>query len=121
ERARMRGDHPYLFHEGRRITYREFDALTNQAAHALIELGVRRGDRVTVAMGNSIDYLLAAFGALKAGAIYHPINASLGGAEISYILGHAEPRLIIPDHDNLPHLRAANVTLPDGATLATFA
>lgn len=120
ERARSRSAHPFLFHEGRRVSYGEFEALTNQAAHALLELGVQRGDRVTVAMGNSIEYLLTAFGALKAGAIYHPINAALGAAEIGYILGHAEPRLIVTDRDNAQHLRGEKVRLPGGATLAGF-
>jgi acyl-CoA synthetase (AMP-forming)/AMP-acid ligase II len=121
ERAGTRATHPFLFHDGRRITYGDFDRLTNRTAHALLELGVQRGDRVTVAMGNSIEYLLAAFGALKAGAIYHPINATLGAAEISYILGHAEPRLIITDRDNVAHLRNDAVRLPSSATLAAFA
>ena len=77
-----RGTHPFLRHDGRSVPYAEFDRLSNRAAHALRGLGVERGDRVTLACGNSIDYVVAAFGALKAGAILNPVNPGLGAAEL---------------------------------------
>ena len=43
-------------------------------AHALRGLGVGRGDRVTLALGNSLEYVVAAFGVLKAGAVLNPVN-----------------------------------------------
>jgi acyl-CoA synthetase (AMP-forming)/AMP-acid ligase II len=61
-----RGTHPFLRHEGRSVSYAEFDRLANRAGHALRSLGVARGDRVTLALGNSVDYVVAAFGVLKA-------------------------------------------------------
>ncbi len=113
-----RGDHPFIIHDRRRVTYREFDRLTNQAAHALIALGVERGDRVTLALGNSIDYLVATFGVLKTGAVYNPVNPALGARELSYVLGHAEPRVIVTDATNLPHLLSPNLAFPSCARLA---
>src|SRR5437016_9627442 len=90
-----RADVAFLWHEGRRVSYGEFDRRTNRAARALAALGVRRGDRVTLALGNSLDWPIAAFGVLKAGAVLHPVNPSLGAAELAYILGHAEPRVVL--------------------------
>src|SRR5262244_1484951 len=69
ERVRTRGEHAFILHEGRRVSYREFDSLANRAAHVLQSFGVQRGDRVTLAVGNSVEYLVAAFGVLKAGAV----------------------------------------------------
>lgn len=120
ERARDRSEHPFLFHEGRRLSYRDFDRLTNRAAQAMQDLGVHKGDRVTVAMENSVDYLVAAFGALKAGAVYHPVNPALGPSELGYVLGHAEPRLILVDPETAPCITGGGVSLPAGATLAAF-
>ena len=74
DQAARRGAHVFIRHDGRAVTYAEFDRLSNRAAHALQGLGVRRGDRVTLGVGNSVEYLVAALGALKAGAILHPIN-----------------------------------------------
>jgi acyl-CoA synthetase (AMP-forming)/AMP-acid ligase II len=97
-----RGDHPFVLHAGRRVTYRELDALANRAAHSLRALGVEKGDRVTLALGNSVEYLVAAFGILKAGAVLNPVNPALGTREIGYILAHAEPKVVVSDAPAFP-------------------
>lgn len=93
--ARERGSRVFVCHEGQRLTYAEFDAATNRVAHALRALGACKGDRVTLAMTNSVEYLLAAFGVLKAGAVLHPVNPALGSRELSYVLNHATPRFVV--------------------------
>jgi acyl-CoA synthetase (AMP-forming)/AMP-acid ligase II len=120
ERVARRGEHPFIIHEGRRLTYAEFDRRSNQAAHALRQLGVERGDRVTLALGNSVEYLLAAFGVLKSGAVLHPVNPALGTSELSYILAHAEPRLIVTDAANAPTLTGTGVQRPADSRVARF-
>jgi acyl-CoA synthetase (AMP-forming)/AMP-acid ligase II len=115
-----RGDRAYIKHGGRQVTYAEFDGLTNQAAQALRALGVVKGDRVTLALGNSVEYVAAAFGVLKAGAVLNPVNPVLGAEELSYILGHAEPRVIITDADSVAHILSPKLTLPRGTTVAAF-
>ncbi|MBX3026092.1 AMP-binding protein [bacterium] len=119
-RAATRGAHPFIRHEGRAVGYGELERLTNQAARAFAALGVVKGDRVTLGMGNSIEYLVAAFGALKAGAILHPINPALGAGELSYILGHAEPRIILTDATGIAALTAPKLARPAGARLAAI-
>jgi acyl-CoA synthetase (AMP-forming)/AMP-acid ligase II len=120
DRAAKRGSHPFVLHEGRRVTYAEFDRLTNRAAHAFASLGVVKGDRVTLALGNSVEYLAAAFGALKVGAILHPINPALGAAELSYILGHAEPRVVVTDAANLAAMSSEELRRAARGTLVAF-
>jgi carnitine-CoA ligase len=120
ERGRGRAQHPFIVHDGRRVTYAEFDRLTNQAAHAFAELGVRRSDRITLALGNSVEYLVAAFGVLKAGAVLHPVNPALGASELGYILGHAAPRAIVADAASLEAMRAQASGAAAGAVLAAF-
>jgi acyl-CoA synthetase (AMP-forming)/AMP-acid ligase II len=119
ERAvRQRGAHPFIAHAGRRVTYAEFDALSKRAANALRSLGVERGDRVTLAMGNSVEYLATAFGALRAGGVYNPLNPALGAKELGYVLGHAAPRVIVTDAANAAHVLAPELALPAGSTVA---
>jgi acyl-CoA synthetase (AMP-forming)/AMP-acid ligase II len=120
ERVRQRADHVFLHHQGRRVTYAEFAAQVHRAANALLALGVGRGDRVTVAMGNSIEYLVALFGILEAGAIYNPVNARLGATELGHILRHAEPRLLLTDRENLDSLRTLATQLPANCSVAVF-
>jgi acyl-CoA synthetase (AMP-forming)/AMP-acid ligase II len=113
-----RGTHPFLRHEGRSVSYAEFDRLANRAGHALRSLGVVRGDRVTLALGNSVDYVVAAFGVLKAGAILNPVNPGLGLDELRYILGHAEPRLVVTDATSDARLRELGARTVGAGTLA---
>jgi acyl-CoA synthetase (AMP-forming)/AMP-acid ligase II len=95
-----RGEHPFLRHAGEVVTYTDFDRRSNAAAHALRAHDVVPGDRVTLALGNSVDYVVAAFGVLKAGAVLHPVNPALGAAELGYVLGHAEPRVVVTDGES---------------------
>ena len=118
ERARRRAEHPFLRHEGRIVTYAEFEQLSARAAGALARLGVRHGDRVTLALGNSVDYVVAAFGVLRAGAILNPVNPALGEAELGYILGHCKPRVVVTDEASDARLRTLGVPTVRAATLA---
>ena len=115
-----RGDRTFIHHAGRQVMFGEFDRLTNRAAHALRRLGVAKGDRVTLALGNSVEYVVAAFGVLKAGGILNPVNPTLGSQELSYILGHAGPRVVVTDSDSAANILSPKLTLPRGCTVAIF-
>jgi acyl-CoA synthetase (AMP-forming)/AMP-acid ligase II len=116
-----RGAHPFLRHEGEVVTYADFDRRTNAAAHALRALDVAKGDRVTLALGNSVDYVVAAFGVLKAGAVLNPVNPTLGAGELGYVLGHAAPRLVVTDGDSDAKLRGLGQRTVAAATLGRAA
>lgn len=117
ERVAGRGAHPFLAHEGTVVTYRDFDARTNRAARALAALGVRKGDRVTLALGSSVEYVVAAFATLKVGAVLHPVNPALGAGELGYVLGHAEPRVVVTEAESDQAIRALGVPTVDAGGL----
>ncbi len=113
-----RGSHAFLLHEGRKVSYREFDRLANAAANALLALGVGKGDRVSVALGNCVEYLALAFGVFKAGGILHPLPVGIDPRELTAMLAHAEPRVLIAHAADVEHLRAGDITVPAATTLA---
>ncbi len=57
-----------------KLTYRDLDEQTNRFANALIQLGVQKGDRVALLFPNSPQFVIAFFGALKAGAVVIAFN-----------------------------------------------
>ena len=72
-------DNPALQFMGKRISYRELDTLANRAAKGLQQLGVKPGVHVGLFLLNTPHYLIALFGALKAGATvvnYSPLDAA---------------------------------------------
>src|SRR5437016_3104112 len=113
-----RGAHPFILHEGRAVSYAELDQLANAAARALAALGVVRGDRVTLALGNSIEYLVAAFAALKAGGVLNPVNPALGAAELGYLVRHAEPRVVVTGASHVETFRRHGSTVVTPEALA---
>jgi len=54
-------------------TYAEVNRRANRAAHALMAAGVKRGDRVVLAMDDGIESVACYFGAMKAGATAVPL------------------------------------------------
>jgi fatty-acyl-CoA synthase len=106
-RAELGGDAVALEEAGRQVTYTEFDRRTNQLARALLDLGVRRGDRVAVLLLNSITFMEAVLATAKLGAVLVPINFRLQGPEVGYLLADAGADVFLY-HDALaPVARAA--------------
>jgi long-chain acyl-CoA synthetase len=89
ETAQGRPDHPALIFKGRRTTYDELDRQTDAFAAALVELGVRKGDVITLLMPNIPQFLVAEFGAHKAGAIISPLNPLYTERELEYALNES--------------------------------
>ncbi len=79
----------------REWTYGELDARANAFAHALLDRGVRRGDRVACLARNSVEVVVAYYGALKIGAAFSGINPLYRGPEVRHQLQHAEPTAVV--------------------------
>jgi long-chain acyl-CoA synthetase len=74
ENARAHPGHPITYLKGRAMSYAELDRLSDACATAFEALGVRPGDRVAIGLPNLPQFLIAEFGAWKAGAIVCPFN-----------------------------------------------
>src|ERR1051325_4538759 len=86
----------------RRFTYSEFGERCERLAAGLIAEGVRPGDRVAYLSFNNNELLEGYFGVLLAQAMVMPLNVRLTAAELTAILHHAEPRILIYESDFAP-------------------
>ncbi len=77
-----------------RFTYQEFDQRVNRFANTLIKLGIKNGDVVSFITYNSHQLLESYYAVPQTGAILNPINFRLSPSEITYILNHAETRVL---------------------------
>ena len=96
----------------RRFTYRQFGERSHRLANALVELGVRPGDRVSFITYNTHQLLEAYYGVLEVGAVLNPINIRLTPREIAYILGHAGSNVVFFHKDFKPLVEALIPELP---------
>ncbi|MEZ4361200.1 MAG: amino acid adenylation domain-containing protein [Kofleriaceae bacterium] len=95
----------------RRLTYAELDASSNAFARALWRHHAERGDRIALWLPKSSASVIAAYGALKAGCAYVPLDPEQPGTRAAAILGDAEPTVLVTDAAHLGQLSARG--LPD--------
>jgi long-chain acyl-CoA synthetase len=77
------------------FTFRQLEALTNQAANGLKALGVEKGDRVTLFAQNSAEWAIGYFGIAKAGGVINPVNAMLTADELAYVVKDCGAKVLI--------------------------
>ncbi|KAI6153443.1 hypothetical protein BKA82DRAFT_147958 [Pisolithus tinctorius] len=80
-------------------TYRVWAQRIQNLAYALIQAGIRPGDRVAVLSPNTPMIADTYFGVIAARAILTPINTRLTSHEIAYIVDHSGAKLILVDHE----------------------
>src|SRR5688500_10639391 len=85
-------------------TCADFADRTARLASALRALGVRKGDRVGTLAWNSTRHLEIYFAAPMMGAVLHTVNLRLSAQDITYIVNHAEDRVLIADASLWPIL-----------------
>ena len=91
--------HHYLDHTARRLpdkcaivargvhhNYREIDARAATLARALRAAGVRRGDRVVLFLGNTVEMAASIFAVLRLGAVFVPVNPLTKRDKLGYLL-----------------------------------
>ncbi|WBO65631.1 FadD3 family acyl-CoA ligase [Streptomyces camelliae] len=77
-----------------RITYAELGTRVERSAAACLASGVEVGDRVAVWAPNSLDWIVAALGAVSAGAVLVPLNTRFKGTEAADVLRRSGARLL---------------------------
>jgi len=82
------------------LSFAAMDKLANRRARHLVLQGLRKGDRVILAMPNRFEYLECAFALWKIGATPCPVSHRLAPAEFSEILALSQARMVIGS----PHL-----------------
>jgi acyl-CoA synthetase (AMP-forming)/AMP-acid ligase II len=80
---------------GREVTFREFDRRTCQLARALMDFGLKKGDRVSLFLENSPQFVIAYFATLKAGGVVVAANPMFKEEELKYEIMDAGARIII--------------------------
>jgi malonyl-CoA/methylmalonyl-CoA synthetase len=89
-------DRPCLIPPGSgAYTYAEVEAQSARYAAAITGCGVKPGDRVAVQVEKSPEALFLYVGAVRAGAVFLPLNTAYTLAELDYFLGDAEPTLFV--------------------------
>src|SRR6266567_7387876 len=99
-------DQTAIIYYGNRLNYAQLSSLANRFAAALQRLGVQKGDRVAIALPNIPQYLIAFYGALRAGAVVVATNPLYTEREMQHQLSDSGARIIVMLDMFYPTIRA---------------
>jgi acyl-CoA synthetase (AMP-forming)/AMP-acid ligase II len=81
--------------EDRRCSFEELKGRVYRLANALLELGIRKGDRVAILQDNCFEYSEIFLAVGKIGGVVTPLNYRLIGSELVFLINHAEANTLI--------------------------
>jgi long-chain acyl-CoA synthetase len=104
-------DLPALRFATHRLTFGQLWAQAQRFAAALAALGLVKGDRVALMLPNCPQYVIAYYGALRAGGIVAQVNPLYTPRELDYLLNDSGSDVIVVADVLYPVLHAASVSL----------
>lgn len=112
ETARARPAGIALVCAGIQYSFAYIDVCAHRLAAVLRRRGVQRGDRVAIYTENCAEAVVAIYAALKAGAVFVPINPQTKKDKLALLLADAEPTCLVTD----PRAYASLADVITGAT-----
>lgn len=97
EKVKQFGNRTFFFFREQEFGYQDFDRASDRVASGLQSLGIGKGDKVAILMGNRPEFLFLWFGLAKLGAVEVPINTAHRGDILAYMVNKADCRLIVAE------------------------
>lgn len=107
-----------LVDDDRRKSYKELNDMVDSLANGLVDIGLKKGDRVAIYMKSSIEFITAFFALEKMGIIVAWVNPHYRAADAGFILKNSESRGVFifrewEDYDYLASISDLRENLPD--------
>ena len=94
-----------------RWSYVKLDVYSDCFAQTIIELGVRKQDRVVILTGNCPETIVSLYGTLKAGGVFVILEAHTKACRLGYILQNSAAKVVVARIDQAPIVREALANL----------
>jgi len=86
------------------LTFEELENEASKIASNLLNLGLKKGDRIAIIMENSTSLVKLYFGCLFVGIVVVPINPTISLQEIEYVINHSNAKLIVTSENTIPKI-----------------
>ncbi len=97
-------DKPALLHEDTTLSWVELDALVDRCASGLLTRVAQPGERVAILLPNTVEFVVAYFGVLRAGLVAVPLNTAYTQTELEQQIQDARASLVITDAAHVSRL-----------------
>src|SRR5512138_724301 len=111
--AQYRPDHLAVVCGAHRLTFRQLAERVNRLAHALVALGLRKGDKLAIVLPNGIELLEAYRAAALLGLVSVPLSPLLRGDGLATLLRDSHSAAVLSCHALLFELEKARARLPE--------
>lgn len=108
-----RGDKVAIYCGDDKVTYRELARRANRFGHALKSRGIRREERVLLALNDTPAFPTAFFGAMRIGGVPVPLNPLLKWEDYRFFLTDSYARTVVVDLDHYEKLQKALEGYPE--------
>jgi crotonobetaine/carnitine-CoA ligase len=112
EKAHKNRGKVFLLFEGEKVTFDQINEMANRVANGLLNLGIKKGDKIAIMLPNCPDYLYLWFGIAKMGGVMVPLNVSWKGELLEYILNHSDSETVVVEESLLPQIEEVLEKVP---------
>jgi crotonobetaine/carnitine-CoA ligase len=105
DRLKRNADKIFLRFKERNITYEEIDRFSNRCAHAFVNLGLAKEDKVSIMLPNCPEFIYLWFGLAKIGAVEVPVNTSYKGEFLRHIVDQSDSKILVIAYEFLDRLK----------------
>jgi acyl-CoA synthetase (AMP-forming)/AMP-acid ligase II len=102
--ARIFGSQPAVIDTDKTVSHMDLLHRVNRLAEGLSHHGIEKGDRICILAQNSLEYFDLYGACAQLGAIAYPINWRLSAEEVQYVIGLADPKMIVVGVGHIPQL-----------------
>lgn len=119
EIARVSPGQEAIVFKNRRMTYAQLDTQVSQLASGLLQVGVKPGDRVLMALGNCPEFVVAYYATIRMKGIVVPISPQYTINEIGTIVKDCLPSVVItcPELQETFRKIGENIEIPRGVVV----
>jgi len=96
----------------RTYTWADIDRAADEFAAGLLQRGLHAGDRVSMLLGNCVEFVIAYYGCARAGLVSVPMNPAYTSPEVAVLLADSGARLLLVQPDTRAVGADASVALP---------
>jgi acyl-CoA synthetase (AMP-forming)/AMP-acid ligase II len=110
--ARYRPNHPAVVFGDQRLTWSEFNHSINRLAHALLGMGIRKGDKVATILPNCLEQLEVYWASAKIGAVVVPSSTLLLEKAMKTLLRDSDAVMLITNADFVDKINTIKPEVP---------
>lgn len=101
------GDRTALVTSAGDTSYADLAALVNRVGNVLLGLGVRRGQRVLIALSDGVEFVATWYAAQKIGAVTAEVYTFLPAKDYAYFLNYTQAEIVVVDLVTVDRMREA--------------